>query len=744
MSAELITGRVIFPGVIVPRGNVGQVGGLVVVCLNRECTIGTLCKIVDASHIEGMYRVSIALCVEDSCVKYTLVDEDGRCSTDLIKEVLSKFEKLGAKKLRVNSSDGNVVCNAVMGFLMSVFVQIGFVQLEDGQRVLECKPLDDRLKLVSSLLDLCVSGIEINASIRSRNDSQMKEMLIRRQIGELEKLLPNRRDENFYQFLSKRKESCVLSAEADVVFTRELGRLKYIQPHSPEFHGIVTYLETVLSLPWAPTIPVSYDMHLVEKYLNSSHFGLEKIKQRIVEYIAVYKLSGGHPVTTLCFLGGPGLGKTSIASSIAGALGKKFIRISLGGVGDEAELRGHRKTYIGAMPGLIVQSLIKLGVSDGVILLDEIDKLGNNRYRSSAESVLLELLDPSQNTAFRDAYLNFGVDVSKCLFICTCNEISTISKPLMDRLEIIELKPYTVIEKVEIAKRFLCVKNFELHGIPPAVFTDEAIQCIISTYTSEHGVRDLDRKIAKICRHLALAVCRSGLAVRAQNRQQMVGKNDVVSILGQTVASPPIPNTLLPGVALGLAVSQCGGGDVLFVECVAYSSKSATSTCTITGQLGSVMKESVSICQSLLASRGFTQNDGQHIHVHFPCGSISKDGPSAGVSTCIALASLALGKSVSAHLASTGEVTLRGEILPVGGIYEKILAAHTAGIKRVIIPESNRNCAKDVPEYITKQLEILYVRNIDQVLLHALDYDAHKISNISHPHHEITVLSAKY
>jgi ATP-dependent Lon protease len=500
---------------------------------------------------------------------------------------------------------------------------------------------------------------------------------------------------------------------------RELKRLDFIPPASPEFSVIVSYIEIVADLPWNKLSQDNLDLDQAQQILDRDHYDLEKVKKRLIEYLAVRKLNPTGHGPILCFLGPPGVGKTSLGQSIADALGRKFVRISLGGMRDEAEIRGHRRTYIGSMPGRIIQELRRAGTRNPVFMLDEIDKIGAD-FRGDPASALLEVLDPRQNNTFVDRYLDVPFDLSQIIFIATANYIDGVPEPMRDRMEVISLPGYTEREKLEIAKRYLVRRQMEENGLKPEQcdWQDDALRQIINDYTHEAGVRELERQIGAICRGIASRVAR--------------GKTEHVTVTPQLLAEMLGPakyvretrlKTSKPGVVTGLAYTPAGG-EVLHIEATRYAGKGNV---TLTGHIGEVMKESVQAALSLVRSRngeiGAKPEDfrDMDIHVHVPAGAVPKDGPSAGIAMFTALASLFSNTPVRPDVAMTGEITLRGLVLPIGGLKEKSLAAMRAGISTVIIPKLNEKDLVDVPEEAKQSLKFVPVENVDEVLAVALE-----------------------
>ncbi|MFN8526907.1 MAG: endopeptidase La [Chloroflexota bacterium] len=617
------------------------------------------------------------------------------------------------------------------------------------QELLELDPLEAKMRRLIDLLqhELAVRSLsrKITDETRERMSKAQREFFLREQARAIQKELGEDETPEIAE-LRRRLDEAGLSEEARREADRELERLVTVPPASPE-HGIIrNYLDTMASLPWSRLSGGEIDVTHARGVLDSDHYDLEKIKDRLIEYLAVKKLRdaraaeaaqaepdsqsdssapaapdqarGAEPI--LCFVGPPGVGKTSLGQSIARALGRKFIRISLGGVHDEAEIRGHRRTYVGAMPGRIITGVKRAESRDPVFVLDEIDKVGAD-WRGDPSSALLEVLDPAQNGTFVDNYLNVAFDLSKVLFICTANNLDTVSPPLRDRMEVLQLSGYTDDEKVHIASRHLVPKQRLANGLTHAELTieDEAIRRIIRGWTREAGVRNLEREIGSVCRKVAKTIAEGRL------EPTVVTAASVDGYLGRPRFHDEIAErTERPGVATGLAWTPVGG-DVLFVEATMMPSQEER--LILTGMLGDVMRESAQAALSYLRSGGGSGEidpapfTGKAVHVHVPAGAIPKDGPSAGVTMVTALASLASGRCVRSDLAMTGEVTLRGKVLPVGGIKEKVLAAHRAGVKTIILPRRNERDLEDIPPELREQLEFVLVDTADEVLLHALD-----------------------
>jgi ATP-dependent Lon protease len=591
------------------------------------------------------------------------------------------------------------------------------------QAILEAHDIEHKfLKLLASLnreIEILELGGKIQSQVqdemtKSQRDYYLREQLkaIRQELGETEG------EEEEIGDLAGKIAKLKAVPEVKKQAQKELKRLKTIPSASPEYHVIRTYLGWLTDMPWGESTTDNLDLTRAQKTLDKDHYDLEKVKERIIEYLAVRKLKNDMKGPILCFIGPPGVGKTSLGQSIARALGRKFVRISLGGVHDEAEIRGHRRTYIGALPGRIIQGLARAGTNNPVFMMDEIDKVGAD-FRGDPSSALLEVLDPEQNASFRDHYLDVPFDLSKVLFITTANVAQTIHPALWDRMEAIELPGYTAEEKLQIAKRYLIPRQKKEHGLSkhPLTFTDRSIIKTIQSYTREAGVRNLEREIAKICRKVARSV---GLGQKAPRR---IAASHLKDFLGQeTVFPEEARRTSIPGVATGLAWTS-SGGDVLFVEAIKMPGRR---TITLTGQLGQVMQESAKAALSYIRSKSsvfgidprfFEMYD---LHVHVPSGAIPKDGPSAGVTITTALASILSERPVNKDVAMTGEITLSGSVLPVGGVKEKVLAAQRAGIKEVILPAKNKRDLEEIPKNQIEGLKFDYVDTIDEVLALAL------------------------
>lgn len=595
---------------------------------------------------------------------------------------------------------------------------------EEKQQVMEVQDTTKRLKLVTKLVNHQLSILELGNKIQSQvkgdMDKRQREYYLRQQLKAIKDELGETEEggvevEEYRAKIQERGLPEVAVKEAE----RELDRLAKMHPSSAEYTVSSTYLDWLIELPWNNATEDNLDIEKARKVLNDDHFGLEKPKRRIIEYLAVRKLKPDSKGPILCLFGPPGTGKTSLGASIARALGRKFHRISLGGVRDEAEIRGHRRTYVGALPGRIVQGLRRVGTNNPVFMLDEIDKVGSD-FRGDPSSALLEVLDPEQNYTFSDHYLDVPFDLSKVMFICTANVLDTIPSALRDRMEVIQLLGYTEDEKVKIAQRYLVPRQRKENGLKAGQikFSTGAIRKIISGYTREAGLRNLEREIATVCRGMATRVAEGSL------KQATIKTDDVAEYLGPIrFTSEAKARMTTPGVAMGLAWTPVGG-DLLFIEATSMKGKGRL---TLTGQLGDVMKESASAALSFIRAHArelkieedfFEQND---LHVHIPAGAIPKDGPSAGVTLLTALVSLLSHKKIRKDLAMTGEITLRGQVLPVGGIKEKVLAAHRAGIKTIIMCKQNEKDLTDISEKVRKDITFHFVDKMMDVLKIAIE-----------------------
>jgi ATP-dependent Lon protease len=597
--------------------------------------------------------------------------------------------------------------------------------IEQEQKMLEANTADELLRLAHGLLAREVEIMEIRSKIATEAQTEMnkaqRDYILRQQLKAIQKELGD--DEGGERaeadMMRERLEAADLPDDVRKEAERELKRMEKLPAAAPDFHVIRTYLEYVLELPWKKSTEDKLDLKEARRILDEDHYGLEDIKERILEFLAVIKLKPEAKSPILCFVGPPGVGKTSLGRSIARALGREFERLSLGGVRDEAELRGHRRTYIGAMPGRIIQSIRRAGYNNPVMMLDEIDKLGND-YRGDPSAALLEILDPQQNNSFRDHYLDLPFDLSKVFFIATANQLGPIPAPLRDRMEIIRLAGYSDQEKLHIALQYLVPRQIQENGLDPERFaiTNDALKLIAERYTREAGVRQMERTIGGIVRKAALKIAQG----EAEN--VTVDAPDIKEYLGAPKFYPEEARKELPaGVATGMAWTEMGG-EVLFIEATLLPGGSGL---TITGQLGEVMQESARAARSYLWSHAAEFGidpemfKGYGVHLHVPAGAIPKDGPSAGVTITSALASLYTGRRVRPDTSMTGEITLSGLVFPVGGIKEKVLSAHRAGIRRIILPSRNEGDLEEIPEDVRRELEIIPVSRISEALEAALE-----------------------
>ncbi len=612
------------------------------------------------------------------------------------------------------------------------------IELPIRQELLETLDVEARLKRVAELTAKEISVLELTNQIQSETrrelDKGQRDYILRQQLQEIRKQLGEDEDsEQEIEDLRAQIEAAKMPEVALKTANRELERLARISSASPEYSTTRNYLDALLGVPWSESTPDNLDISHAQEILEAEHYGLEDVKERVLEYLAVRRLKPDNKGPILCFVGPPGVGKTSLAHSIAHALGRKWVRMALGGVRDEAEIRGHRRTYIGAMPGRIIQGLRDAGTNNPVMILDEIDKLGSD-YRGDPTSALLEVLDPQQNDSFRDHYLEVPVDLSKVMFITTANVLDTIPGPLRDRMEIISIPGYTEAEKVAIARRYLLPRQKEENGLLPDDVTigDDVLAALVRGYTREAGVRNLERELGRICRKIAFTISqkvaererksKNPEKARARKRQPAkltVTIEDLNEYLGPIKFEPEMGSRQAQvGVATGMAWTPMGG-EILFIETVKMPGKGLT----MTGQLGDVMKESAQIAYDYLKSHvdvtGISVDSGEEngaIHVHVPAGAIPKDGPSAGVAMTCALASLLSDRPMRHDISLTGEVTLTGRVLPVGGVKEKVLAARQAGIKTIVLPQRNKADLQDIPADAKKDLEFHFVSDVREAI----------------------------
>ncbi|WP_176466325.1 endopeptidase La [Aliifodinibius salipaludis] len=625
-------------------------------------------------------------------------------------------------------SEASVAINNINSpnFLLNFISSNLNVSTSDKQEVLEIRKFSERMEQVMEFLnkELQVLNLseEIRTKVKSDIDEQQRDFYLRQQMKAIQEALGEDGEHQEIASLRKRAKEKDLPEEAQETVEKELKRLERTPNSSPN-HGVIhNYIEWILDLPWEKYSDDNLDLENAQDVLDDDHYGLDKVKKRIIEYLAVLKLKKDMKAPILCFYGPPGVGKTSLGKSIARALNRKFERFSLGGIHDEAEIRGHRRTYIGALPGRILRAMKKAGTSNPVMMLDEIDKVGSD-YRGDPTSALLEVLDPEQNDSFADNYLELEYDLSNVLFIATANSLDTIPAPLRDRMEIINISGYTLQEKTQIAKEHLMPKQIKENGLKDEQIEikDETIRQIIEKYTRESGVRSLEREIGSVCRGVAAKIAKGDEGthvVEADDLQEYLGKRKYFSEVAE--------RTKVPGVATGLAWTPYGG-DILFIEA---SVSKGTGKLHITGQLGDVMKESAMLAMSYLKAHSDELNIPEgafkywDLHIHVPKGAVPKDGPSAGVSIFSAVASIFTQRKVKGTLAMTGEITLRGLVLPVGGIKEKVLAAKRAGIEKVLLPQKNEKDVAEIEEDVLGDLEVEYLERMDPLLDIVLEDEA--------------------
>ena len=647
-------------------------------------------------------------------------DPEYNAIAESLKDMASKIVKYSS---HIPNEAGFALKNIEsMLFLINFISSNTDVDYQNKQELLEIDNLKQRAIKLLEILSKQVSLLELKNDIQKKVkmdiDKQQREYFLHQQMKTIQDELGGNPTDEEIKELEELAETKEWNGNVREIFNKELNKLKRLNPSSPDYSVQSNYLREMLDLPWNHLSEDNLDLEHARQVLDADHFGLEKVKERILEYLAVLKLKADMKSPILCLYGPPGVGKTSLGKSVARALNREFVRMSLGGLHDESEIRGHRKTYIGAMPGRILQSIKKAGTSNPVFILDEIDKVGND-FRGDPQSALLEVLDPEQNGSFHDNFLDIDYDLSKVMFIATANDLSTIAGPLRDRMEIIEVTGYLMEEKREIAKRHLIPKQLENHGITAGHVTipDEIIDLIIEKYTRESGVRSLDMTIAKIMRNVARKV--------AMNKKFTItlDENKVKEYLGSPIFSrEEYQGNELPGVVTGLAWTAAGG-EILYIESSYSKGKGHLS---LTGNLGEVMKESATLALEYIKSHAkeigidekmFEEND---IHVHVPAGAVPKDGPSAGITMVTALVSALTGRKVKKAIAMTGEITLRGKVLPVGGIREKILAAKRAGIKEIILCSENKKDIDDIKKEYLKGLKFHYADHIKEVLETAL------------------------
>ena len=679
--------------------------------------------------IQGRKRFSIVeITTEDPYFKAKiniLAEENHKGDADL-DAIVGSIKDLAAQIIVLSpnlpSEAGIILRNIENPSFLIHFVSSNLnSDLKQKQRLLEISDLKERAELLMSLMHTELQYAELKNKVtnktRAELDKQQREYFLQQQMKAIKDELGG---DNVAEVKEMQKEAELKKwpAAAAEMFKKGVEKLERMHPSTPDYSVVYNHLDLMLELPWNDYTNDSYDLRKAKKVLDHDHYGMNKIKERILEYLAVLKLKGDMKSPILCFIGPPGIGKTSLGKSIAAAINRKYVRVSLGGIHDESEIRGHRKTYVGAMPGRILQSIKKAKSGNPVIILDEIDKVGSD-HRGDPSSALLEVLDPEQNNSFYDNYLELEYDLSKVLFIATANNISNIQPALRDRLEVIDLSGYAVEEKIEIAKRHLLPKEKEMHGLKPESFkiSETVLQKVIEDYTRESGVRELDRQLASIMRYQAKEIVMRG------KLKATITNNDVEKILGKPRYSNELYKTAnMAGVAVGLAWTYVGG-DILFIETQLSEGKGELQ---LTGNLGNVMKESATTAFTWL--KGNAKKAGidpemltkKNAHIHIPEGATPKDGPSAGITMMTALASAFTGRKVKPYLAMTGEITLRGQVLPVGGIKEKVLAAKRSGIKEIIMCYMNEKDISEINPHFIKGIKFHYVKTMSQVLEIAL------------------------
>ncbi|WP_158796754.1 endopeptidase La [Pedobacter sp. L105] len=759
---------VLFPGVVIPitvgrdksiklikeayKGNkiIGVVSQLDVSI--EDPTFDQLNKVGTVAHIIKMLQMpdGNTTVIIQGKQRFQLIDEVQ--SEPYIKVTISKFNEVKHKNdkefkalvasIREMSSQiiqlsPNIPSEAAMALknIESTSFLINFISsnmnadVKDKQKMLEMNNLRERAMMVMELLTLELQMLElknqIQSKVRTDLDKQQRDYFLNQQLKTIQEELGGNSSDLEYEALEVRAKKKKWSVHVKDHFNKELEKLGRMNPAAPDYSVQINYLELLLDLPWNDFTKDNFDLKRAQKVLDKDHFGLEKVKQRIIEYLAVLKLKRDMKAPIICLVGPPGVGKTSLGKSIAKALNRKYVRMALGGIRDEAEIRGHRKTYIGAMPGRIIQSIKKAGAANPVFVLDEIDKVGSD-YRGDPSSALLEVLDPEQNSAFNDHYVEADYDLSNVLFIATANSLSNIQPALLDRMEIIEVNGYTIEEKIEIAKKYLLPKQKEQHGIKTKdiLLKSGLIEKVIEDYTRESGVRGLEKKIGSLVRGVATKIAME------ETYDPTLTLEDVERILGAPIYDKDLyEGNEVAGVVTGLAWTQVGG-DILFIEASLSPGKGKL---TLTGNLGDVMKESAVIALAYLRAHAAAFHiDNQlfdlwDIHVHVPAGATPKDGPSAGITMLTALTSAFTQRKVKSNLAMTGEITLRGKVLPVGGIKEKILAAKRANIKDIILCKSNRKDILEIKESYIKDLNFHYVTEMQEVVELALMKD--KVKN---------------
>jgi ATP-dependent Lon protease len=701
--------------------------------------IGTVAKIVKlikmpdggtTAILQGKKRFQlISISAEDPFFKGVVEALDEQVVTDdqSFQASVSSIKDLAAQIIQLSPNiptEASIILRNIENpaFLIHFVGSNLNCELADKQALLEMNDMRQRAELLLKLLQKELQFAELKNKVTTKTktelDKQQREYFLQQQLKSIKEELGGDSNDREIQEMKKKAESKKWSAAAKELFQKEIEKLERMHPSTPDYSTVYNHVDLMLDLPWDDCTTDSYDLKKAKKVLDKDHYGMEKIKERILEYLAVLKLKGDMKSPILCFVGPPGIGKTSLGKSIASAIGRKYVRFSLGGLHDESEIRGHRKTYIGAMPGRILQSIRKVKSSNPVMILDEIDKVGKD-FRGDPSSALLEVLDPEQNNSFYDNYLELEYDLSRVLFIATANDIQSIQPALRDRLEIIDLTGYAVEEKEKIAQTHLLPKQKELHGLKDQdlKMNQQVMTYLIENYTRESGVRELDRQLASIMRSYAKDLALQGKV------KSVISQTDVTRVLGKPKYSNEIYKTAnMPGVAVGLAWTYVGG-DILFIETTLSDGKGDLQ---LTGNLGTVMKESASTAYTYLQANakkiGIDADmfKKKNIHIHVPEGAVPKDGPSAGITMMTALASAFTSRKVKPFLAMTGEITLRGQVLPVGGIKEKVLAAKRAGLKEIILCWQNEKDVQEINAEFIKGMRFHYVKTMQQVLELAL------------------------
>ncbi|MCK4576930.1 endopeptidase La [candidate division WOR-3 bacterium] len=702
--------------------------------IGTAATIAKMLRFPDGSLrllVQGITRIRIKKFTQEEPYLKASIDvieeqwKKGVKVEALMRNVVSMFQKLIELSPHLPEELEAIVINIEEPGRLADFIVANLnFELEDKQRVLEAIEPIERLQQLTPILMKEINILEIGAKIRSQVkdeiDEDQRKFYLREQLKAIQKEL-GEKDERTIEIeeLKKKVKKAKMPKEVQKVAMKELERLGVIPVQAAEYHVIRTYLDWLVNLPWAKETKDNLNIKKVEKVLNEDHYDLEDVKERILEFLAVRKLKKDTKGPILCFIGPPGVGKTSLGKSIARALGRKFVRFSLGGVRDEAEIRGHRRTYVAALPGRIIQGIKHAGSNNPVFMLDEVDKIGID-FRGDPAAALLEVLDPEQNSTFSDHYLEVPFDLSKVMFITTGNIIDPIPPALKDRMEIITLPGYILQEKLEIAKKFLIPRQVNENGLTKKLitFTDNAILNIINDYTREAGVRNLERSIGSICRKVARKVA------EGQKSLAEIKKGNVKEFLGPVKYYSEIAErTGEIGIATGLAWTSAGG-EILFVEATKMRGKKSL---TLTGQMGDVMQESAEAALSFIRSNakklGIDTNfyEKYDIHIHIPEGAIPKDGPSAGITMSVALASLLTEKPVKPDVAMTGEITLRGKILPIGGIKEKVMAAKRAGIKKILLPEKNRSNLEEISNNVKRDIRFVFIDTVSDAIHEALE-----------------------